>query len=124
MRRLIGIALVLLALGAAPAAAQAVGPVLNHCIFEWTDAEPSLASFTVYVATTAGGAAVKLGSLAADATKTTYVTGNLCGGQPDGQKYAVVKAVDLAGNESPGSNEVPFVLKGTVPTAPTNLKVR
>jgi hypothetical protein len=40
-----------------------------------------------------------------------------------GQKYAVVTAVDLAGNESGASNEVPFFYDAVAPSAPSSLTV-
>lgn len=110
--------------------AFAAGPVLNHCLFDWTmSAVPSndLAGFNFYISGTAGGPYAALG------TVPTAITGggtnfsspvNLCGAQSDGQKFVIVKAFDLAGNESVASAEAPFVLDVTAPSAVGNLKVR
>lgn len=46
-----------------------------------------------------------------------------CVGLADGQRYARVRAVDLAGNPSAWSTEVPFVFDAVAPSAPANLRV-
>lgn len=108
----------------------AVGPTLNHCIFSWVmPAVPSndLDHFTLKLATAAGGPYVQL------AVYTTTLTGgnstfgptqNLCASVSDGQKFAVVTAVDKAGNESVPSGEAPFVLDVTAPPSASSLSVQ
>lgn len=125
--RLARIAVVLLLVGTAEA--QATGPTLNHCIFSWDEgavADNDLASFRIYLGTTPGGPYVVIGTAAATNTAggTSYTTGNLCAGQTNGQKYAVVTAVDTAGNESPRSNEVPFAFDAVAPPVPSNLRAQ
>lgn len=110
-------------------AADATGPTLNHCIFTWTEATVptnDLAVFTLYVATLSGGPYTKLGIYPGTPSggQTYGPTPNLCVGQSDGQKFAVVKAMDTAGNESGASNEVPFAFDATVPPAASNLGVQ
>lgn len=100
--------------------AQALGPALNHCLFTWTEPPvPSgdLAVFNLYISTTSGGPYAKLGTFPGTpgGGQAYGPTANLCGGQPDGQKFSIIRAQDLAGNESVGSNEVPFVFDGTAP---------
>lgn len=113
-----------------PALAQATGPVLNHCQFSWSEpvvTDNDLLQFNIYLATVSGGPYTKVGSLTGVASGggATYTpTTNYCVGQTDGQKFAVVKAQDTAGNESGASNEVPFVLNATAPPAASSLTVR
>lgn len=134
MRKAIGVGVGCLTLVAllglvSPAPAQAVGPVLNHCIFTWSEAvvpTNDLVSFKIYIGTTSGGPYVVAGTVLAPspAGGANYTSPDLCGGLPDGQKYAVVTAVNTASTESARSAEVPFVRSTTVPAAPTNLKVQ
>ena len=104
---------------------EAVGPILNHCIFSWSEDSTvtDLRNFFVKISTVPGGPYTVLASIPAT-TGGTFVTVNLCAGQSQGQKYAVVTAVDLASNESGVSNEVPFVYDTAVPSAPANFKVQ
>ena len=121
---MLGVCLVL----ASPA--WAVGPVLNHCQFSWSEAvvpDGDLAYFTIKLATTPGGPYAVVGTYPAPdpaGGASYFPPTNYCAGQPDGQKYAVVTATDTAGNESEVSGEVPFVTNATAPPAASNLAVR
>jgi len=126
---LVALTVVVLLGFAGPALAQASGPTLNHCVFEWDEAavaENDLASFNVYIGATTGGPYALVGSVAAPspAGGAHYVSPNMCASQANGQKYAVVTALDSAGNESPRSTEIPFVFNGTPPPAVTGGRVR
>lgn len=107
-----------------------LGPQLNHCFYAWNEgvvADNDLSSFNLYLATTAGGPYTKIGSVSATSPGGNQAygpTSNMCAGLSDGQKYAVVRAVDTAQNESASSNEFPFVLNATPPSAPTGLSVQ
>lgn len=111
-----------------PLPAAALGPTLNHCTFTWDAAAMAdLAVFNVYLGSSSGGPYALIASYPGtpNVAKTYGPTPNLCVGQTDGQKFAVVKAADAAGNESGGSNEVPFAYDATAPAAaPTNLRVQ
>lgn len=104
-----------------PAPAQAVGPVLNHCNASWT-ASPStdVVAYRIYFSPTAGGVGVLVGTVTAPTVAWSCVVAAI----GEGQKYATVTAVDLAGNESPRSNEFAFALDSMVPAAASNLKVQ
>lgn len=115
--------------------AAADGPVLPSCQYQWTqptlneDGSPTtdLKDFRVYMATAPGSSGVRVATVAAPsatpAEGATYKWG--CSGTiVDGQKYATVTAVNLAGAESKRSNEFPFVLQHPVPpSAPSGLVV-
>lgn len=109
-----------------PVVAFAVtGPTLAHCTGAWTEAaNPSLASFNIYIAPTSGGPYALLVNVPATGPGPAYTTtGNICQGQPDGQKFAIVKAQDIAGNESAASSEFPFVLLTVAPPAPGGFRL-
>ena len=117
--------LVALLLFAAPA--WAVGPVVGSaCRISWiapttnADGTPltDLAGYRVYVGTAPGVYGV------ATATVVQPATTWPCGTLSNGQKYTVVTAVDLAGNESIRSTEVPFVLDTIAPAAPSEVTVQ
>lgn len=111
--------------------AFAVGPVRSPatCRLEWdapttnTDgsALTDLATYRVYV-NTAPGAPRGTPTATVTAASATPAPGTLvpwpCSLLTDGQKYAYVTALDLAGNESANSNEVPFVFDAKAPVAP------
>lgn len=115
----------------------AVGPAVTQgtCVLTWdapqTNADGSpltdLAKYRVYVGTAPGvkkGPSPTAEVLAPDADPVAGATGSwTCTGLTSGQKYAVVTAVDQAGNESAESNEVPFVLDALAPGTPGNLRV-
>jgi hypothetical protein len=131
MKRIVAALFALLMFGALSgvATAQASGPRLNHCIFSFNEAavpDNDLASFNVYIGTTSGGPYTFVGSYLAPspAGGASYTTPNMCALQSQGQKYAVVDAQDTAGNKSPQSSEVPFVIDLTAPPAVSNIKVQ
>jgi hypothetical protein len=114
---------------AVAAPALAAGPALNHCVFDITEPaipQNDLAGFNLYLATQSGGPYALLGTftVAAPGGGATYTSGNMCAGRADGQYFAIAKAIDVTGNESGASPEVPFVLDVTAPAAPNVLKVR
>lgn len=128
--RTLSVCAIVFALLIAPLPASATGPTLNHCLFSWSEAtvaDNDLASFNIKLGGASGGPYTTVGTFAAPGPGggSTYApTTNYCAGQPDGQKYAVVTAVDTAGNESAPSTEVPFALNVTAPSVPTGLTVR
>jgi hypothetical protein len=121
MKRLTFVLIAMLAL-AAPA--FATGPVLGHCTAGWTEAgNANLASFNIYIGAASGGPYALLVNAPATGSGPAYTTtGNVCQGQTDGQKFALVKALDIAGNESPASNEFPFVLLTVAQPAPGSFR--
>ena len=127
MKSRLCLSLLLVGILVTPAMSQAVGPTLNHCQFSWQDAtvtSDQVSGFNVYMGTTTGGPYALIGTVPATAATAYGPTANLCTGIPDGQKYAVVKAANAAGTESGASNEVPFVLLTTTPSAPSSLRVQ
>jgi hypothetical protein len=122
--------LLFLALAASPA--LAVGPVLRQCTLEWnpvttnTDGSPAtdLKEYRIYVSTTPGGQNLASPQGPPILAPTTITSCTAQGITSDGQKYVVVTAADLAGNQSAPSNEVPFVLDAVAPAAASNLRVR
>jgi hypothetical protein len=104
---------------------------LDHCRFRWSEPavpDANLVGFNVYIGTEPGVLGTLAGFVAApdpNGSASYGPTANFCAGKPDGTYYAVVRAVDTAGNESPASSEVAFVLSGaaSVPPAPTALSV-
>jgi hypothetical protein len=120
IRRVLLLASFLL-LGAGACAAQAVGPVLNHCNTSWT-ASPAtdIREYHVYFSATPGGVGSVVGIVQAPVTAWSCPVALT----PEGQKYATVTAIDIAGNESPRSNEFPFVFDVTVPAAASNFRVQ
>lgn len=119
--KLIGFLVTLLLL-ASPA--WAVGPVVGAaCRISWiapttnADGTPltDLAGYRVYIGTASGVYG------AATATVIQPATTWACGTLSNGQKYTVVTAFDLAGNESVRSLEVPFVLDTIAPAAPSGV---
>ena len=133
---------ILLALLLLAVPAWAVGPNVglgSH--MSWTaptanaDASPlvDLAGFEVLVAPQAGVTPTSPGLVIRDVgaqgvpatppanTVVSITLGSLA--LTGGQKYACVRAYDLAGNRGACSNEVPFVGKFVAPGAPTGLTV-
>lgn len=116
MTRLLAAALLLVL----ASTAEALGPTLNHCIFEWQQpANADLGSFKLMIADVAAGPYALLGQIPADANQgsapQSYVTANLCATQSQGQKFVKLVAVDRAGNEGPaGVNDLAFVLDNVV----------
>lgn len=125
MRRILFALLLALAI---PVAALAVGPIYSPatCKLTWTaptknaDGTPltDLAAFRMYIGTAPGVyPPTPTGVIAA--TNPAPVPGTnyswSCIGLSDGQKYANVKGVDIAGNEAAPSNEFPFVFDGVKP---------
>jgi len=125
-----------------PVSAWAAGPILRTINgLSWTapttnvDGTPltDFAGFEVLIASTPGitptmpGVVIRdVGALGVPATPlpntTSRVTfGSLAPALTDGQKYAVVRAYDLAGNRGPTSNEVPFVYDTVSPGGSTGL---
>lgn len=121
----------LLSLLAFASVAHADGPVVGaSCTFTWNavtknaDGTPitDLKEYRLYLSQTPGTyappAAVVIN---APATQTTCLA---AGVTTDGQYYAVVRAVDTAGNQSANSNEVGFVRDTTSPQAPANFTIQ
>ena len=114
------------------ALAFAVGPVVSACSLAWTapttntDGTPltDLARYEVQVGPAPGvypTPPVSVGAVTPAPAPGTTVT-HTCAAA-DGQRYARVRACDLAGNCSTWSDEVPFVLDAVAPSAPVNLRV-
>jgi len=113
----------------APNPAQAVGPVLNHCIFDWDEAVVpgnDLSQFNFYISSVTGGPYALFGTFLAPSPSggASYSSPRMCSAQTTGQKFVVITAADFAGNESPMSAEIPFVLDVSAPPAVTNPRVR
>ena len=91
----------------------------SNVTFTWdANGEADLAGYKIYQADTAGGQVIGSGNEIADlpaGTETTTVV------VEDGTWYWVVTAYDLAGNESPASNEETKTLDTEAPQPPTNL---
>lgn len=131
-----------------PSVAWAVGPIVSpqKCGLRWiaptTNANNTpltdLALYHVYVGTSAGVfPATPFATISAAAPAPTAGT-NVAwdcrtAALPDGQKWATVRAVDLAGNESANAevaagsggtkaNGIPFVFDGVAPAAATGLE--
>ena len=130
MRRIL-LALVLLAF-AVPA--FAVGPVVGStCKFEWTEPQTNtdssvltdLAEYRLYVSQTAGSygstPAKIIPAPLADPAAASVLQTACPTGIPQGQNYAVMTAVDLAGNASVFSVEAPFVFDTVAPVSPVQL---
>ena len=81
--------------------------------------ELDLAGYRVYVGQASGqyGSPIPLG-------KVTEISLASLGIVADGNYFVAMTAVDLAGNVSGFSVELPFVLDGTIPIAPVNLRVQ
>ena len=130
MRRIL-IALLLLTV-AVPA--FAVGPVVGStCKFEWTEPQTNtngsnltdLAEYRLYISQTAGSygstPAKIIPAPLADPVAASVLQTACPAGIPEGQSYAVMTAVDVAGNASVFSNESPFVFDTVSPGAPVQL---
>ena len=115
--------------------AGAVGPVVSPatCAITWTapstnvDGTPlvDLARYEVQVGSAPGtfsSPAVAVPVVAPAPVPGSSVTW-LCVGVTDGQRYARVRAVDLAGNPSAWTAEVPFLFDAVAPAAPTGVRV-
>ena len=109
------------------APAWAVGPIIGSaCRISWiapttnADGTPltDLAGYRVYIGTAPGVYGV------ATATVVQPATTWPCGTLSNGQKYAVVTAFDLAGNESVRCSELPFVLDTIAPAAPSGVGIQ
>ena len=136
-RVLLAVCCLLVALLLVPAASSAAGPVrtIGTCVLQWdapttnADATPltDLAKYRLYVGTAPGvkkSATATAEILAPNPAPAAGTTASwTCVGLTGGQKYAVVTAVDQAGNESGESNEVPFVVDLIVPGAPASLRL-
>ena len=132
----IGMALALLLLLTSPV--WAAGPV-NPTVASWTapttntdgSALTDLAAYNVYMASGAtvpvfpgaGWTKTTVAAASPAPAPNTTVTTSL-GAQPNGQRYIVVTAVDLAGNESAGTAAVAFLVDRLAPTVPSNLLVQ
>lgn len=85
-------------------------------------ADTDLASYQVFYSTTAGTYDLEnpVGEVEAAIAEFLILDGNPVEGTT---YYAVVRAVDAAGNVSPLSNEVSFVMDSTAPGTPSNLRI-
>ena len=130
MRRIL-FALLLLAF-AVPA--FAVGPVVGStCKFEWTEPQTNtngsnltdLAEYRLYISQTAGSygstPAKIIPAPLADPAAASVLQTPCPAGIPEGQNYAVMTAVDVAGNASAFSIEAPFVFDTVAPGSPVQL---
>jgi hypothetical protein len=146
MRKLlISLGLVLLVVTPALAAGPVAGP--QDCVLEWivpttnTDNSPltDLASWQVFISPTAGTFTTVTATITVASPTPiagTHVTYNCAPGLSDGQKWATVRAVDLAGNFSANAtpdasmtggtqaNGIPFVFDAVSPKPATGLLVR
>lgn len=116
-------------------ATHAVGPVVGAgtCSLTWdaptTNANGTpltdLARYEVQVGTAPGTFAqppVAVGASGPAPAPGTVVAWP-CAGVTDGQRYARVRACDLAGNCSAWTTEIPFVFDAVPPAAPTNVRI-
>ena len=130
MRRIL-FALLLLAF-AVPA--FAVGPVVGStCKFEWTEPQTNtngsnltdLAEYRLYISQTPGSygstPAKIIPAPLADPAAASVLQTACPAGILEGQSYAVMTAVDVAGNESVFSIEAPFVYDTVSPGSPVQL---
>ena len=126
------LALLLVAVFTAPV--FAVGPVVGStCKFEWTEPQTNtngsnltdLAEYRLYISQTTGSygsvPAKIIPAPLADPAAASVLQTACPAGIPEGQSYAVMTAVDLAGNASVFSNESPFVFDTVSPGAPVQL---
>jgi len=131
MRRMLSL-LLLVSLFAVPA--FAVGPVVGStCKFEWTEPQTNtngsnvtdLAEYRLYISQTAGSygstPAKIIPAPLADPAAASVLQTACPAGIPEGQSYAVMTAVDVAGNASVFSNEAPFVFDTVSPGSPVQL---
>ncbi|VAW38960.1 hypothetical protein MNBD_GAMMA01-1342 [hydrothermal vent metagenome] len=91
------------------------------------------AGFNVYFGTSSGSYNTELTNVPATCNDTGVDAGTGCGNIiscnyiatdiPDGMRYFVVTAFDLAGNNSEPSNEQSKLIDGTSPSSPANLTV-
>jgi hypothetical protein len=118
------ISVALLAALCTPVLAQAVGPVLKTCTLTWDPLTVTdLKEYRVYVSSTPGTENLSFAQGPAIQPPAVTTTCAAQGITTEGQKYVIVTGVDLAGNQSARSNEVPFVLDVTAPPAVGNLRV-
>ncbi len=130
----VALALFAILVSVLPLEARAVGPVVgSSCRFEWTEPQTNtdatalvdLAEYRFYITQTPGVYSATPAKVSPaptpDPVAGSILTTPCPAGIPQGQNYAVVTAVDLAGNESAKSNEAPFVFDTRVPGAPINL---
>ena len=130
MRRILFVLLLL----AFAVPAFAVGPVVGStCKFEWTEPQTNtdssvltdLAEYRLYISQTAGAygstPAKIIPAPSADPIAGSVLQTPCPAGIPQGQNYAVMTAVDLAGNASVFSNESPFVFDTVSPGSPVQL---
>jgi len=114
--------------------AFAVGPVVGStCKFEWTEPQTNtdssaltdLAEYRLYISQAAGSygstPAKIIPAPSADPVAGSVLQTPCPAGIPQGQNYAVMTAVDLAGNASVVSNEAPFVFDTVAPGSPVQL---